>query len=212
MQKITAYIHSPDEETLLEVRNHWAPCMPKILISFVWIVLPFFFLFPLIQLGTVGVAVFFALVFSGIFFAARSWVAWSKTVFIVTSQRIIDIDQNGFFSRTVSEAAYSDIEDVSWSRKGIMPAILGYGNLEIKIKGAAADLEIFSVRFPEYVQSVINDARRADREHEPISPKEAKLKRLAGRVSEDELERIEEEVRRKDRQVAAERFFKSEKD
>jgi hypothetical protein len=51
---------------------------------------------------------------------------------LVTTDRIIDIDQKGIFKREVNELAIGNIEDVTYKQNGFLPTLLGYGEVIIK--------------------------------------------------------------------------------
>jgi hypothetical protein len=54
---------------------------------------------------------------------------------IVTSQRIIDIDQKGLFSREVNEMPLANIEDVSYKQDGFWATIFNFGNVILQTAG-----------------------------------------------------------------------------
>lgn len=56
---------------------------------------------------------------------------------IVTSERIIDISQIGFFQRKVSELHLSSIEDISVHINGVLQSYFDFGNLEIQTAGSS---------------------------------------------------------------------------
>ncbi|MGL4759438.1 MAG: PH domain-containing protein [Patescibacteria group bacterium] len=51
---------------------------------------------------------------------------------MVTTDRVIDIDQKGIFKREVNELAVSNIQDVTYKQNGLLPSMLGYGEVVIK--------------------------------------------------------------------------------
>ena len=51
---------------------------------------------------------------------------------LVTTDRVIDIDQKGIFKREVNELAIQNIQDVTYKQNGILPSLLGYGEVIIK--------------------------------------------------------------------------------
>lgn len=116
---------------------------------------PFFLLFPLLRWGLPGVAVLFALVFIGLLVLVRTILLFTLNVLIITNQRLIDVDQRGFFHRVVSESTYDKIQDVSFSMKGLLQTLFRYGDVHIQTAGAQANLEVRNVRDPEKVQELI---------------------------------------------------------
>lgn len=53
-------------------------------------------------------------------------------VWVVTSERIIAVEQKGLFSRTVSECELTKVQDMTTDVRGIVATFLNYGNLNIR--------------------------------------------------------------------------------
>lgn len=76
----------------------------------------------LISFGGLGLLVSFLWFFHNFFLSLQ----------LVTNDRIIDIDQKGIFKREVNELAVSNIQDVNYKQNGLLPSMLGYGDVVIK--------------------------------------------------------------------------------
>lgn len=61
-------------------------------------------------------------------------------VYIITNERIVNIEQNGFFKREISELHLHQIQDVSAKVNGFLPTIMHYGDVFIQ---TAAERENF---------------------------------------------------------------------
>ncbi len=149
----------PHEEILETVRESLVPHTMKIVLLFVWFVLPFFFLFPLFQEGIFGVVIFFLVLCSAVVVILRTYFRWTRTVLVVTDMRIVDIDQNGFFDRTVTEATYQQIDEVNYRVKGFFSTIFRYGTIRVHVRGSAADIEFKHILRPARIHDLINDVR-----------------------------------------------------
>lgn len=191
----------------MTVRQDFVPFIPWTVVLVIWFVLPFFFMFPLFTLGEWGVLIFVVVLLACLFFAYRTWFSWQRTMFVVTDRRLVDIDQNGFFDRTISELFYSGIDDVSYRKKGLLATLFGYGQVLIRTTGSAADIEIRRVRKPAKLHDLINDLREAVLEGEPIDPKERELHKAAKNLSDEEVAAMTEETQKKFRKKALEEFF-----
>jgi uncharacterized membrane protein YdbT with pleckstrin-like domain len=55
---------------------------------------------------------------------------------LVTTDRIIDIDQTGLFHREVNELSIDNIQDVTYKQNGIFQSFLGYGNVIVQTAGS----------------------------------------------------------------------------
>jgi hypothetical protein len=64
-------------------------------------------------------------------------------VWIVTNERIVNIEQLGLFSRDVSELELENVQDMTVEVLGIIPTFLNYGNLYVQ---TAAEKERFVFR------------------------------------------------------------------
>lgn len=124
----------------------------------------FFFLVPLIRAGAWGVAGFSLLVGVGLLVALRTWFVWSLTAFLLTAERLVDVDQRGFFTTEVSSASYDRIQDVSYAVRGLWQTAFQIGTVEVQTAGTELRLELTGVRDPKSVQerltSLISERRR----------------------------------------------------
>jgi uncharacterized membrane protein YdbT with pleckstrin-like domain len=71
------------------------------------------------------------------------WIDYYYDVWIITNERIINIEQRGLFVRDMSELNLSRIQDVTTEVKGIIPTVLNYGDVYIQ---TASETERFIFR------------------------------------------------------------------
>ncbi len=161
--KPRAFELKPHEEILSTVRQSLIPNMGKFLLFILWLLIPFFFLFPLFRLGIGGIIVFFGLALSGLLFLVRQYMRWSGTTLILTDKRVVDIEQRGFFDRVVTEAPYTQIDESSYRIKGFWATVFRYGFLRFDLSGSAADIEFKHVSRPAKVHNLVNDLREEHR-------------------------------------------------
>jgi membrane protein YdbS with pleckstrin-like domain len=145
------------------IRNHWLVHAGNFLLSFLLIALPFFLMVPLFRFGWLGMAVFVSMALAGLIVGWRTAFVWYWNAFIITSDRVIDIDQRGFFERVVSEASYDKVQDVSYKVKGIMGTILNVGSVTVQTAGTNSDLELNDVHEPQEAQHLITRKMEAYR-------------------------------------------------
>jgi len=207
----------PGEETVKIVRHYGLTFCPQIFAVFLLLTLPFFFLFPLFKLGYWGVSLFSFLLILGVVFGLRTLFIWYYNAFVITKQRIIDIDQRGFFERVVSEAPLEKIQDVSYRIKGIFQTLLRYGSVRVQTAGATAELELHNIKDPEKIQELIANLSRLDikksgeGDFDPDLPEPAKeefkiIRESVNDLSERQLEGLEVIVRNKLRQMKLKRL------
>jgi hypothetical protein len=58
---------------------------------------------------------------------------------IVTSERIIDVDQRGLFNREVNTLSITNIEDVSYKKSGFWGTLLDFGNVVVQTAGNSGE-------------------------------------------------------------------------
>lgn len=150
----------PKEEIVGLVRKSLLAHWRRIFFILFWLLLPFFFFFPLLTLGPFGFAFFVAMFLSGLLYAVRRWRMWRNTVFLITDRRLIDVDQVGFFTREVSEVEYEDIKEVQVIKKGLVKRLFRVGAVRVQTRKILSyDLYISGVRRPEHVAELINEVQ-----------------------------------------------------
>lgn len=98
------------------------------------------FLFPAISTHTYEPVLNFFLVlyFMGLFlFLFIFWVNYYLDVWIITTQRLIDIEQKNLFSREIAEMRLSRIENVSVNVRGFIQTMLGFGDIVVETAGVS---------------------------------------------------------------------------
>lgn len=71
------------------------------------------------------------------------WIDYYFDVWIITDERILNIEQKGLFIRNISEVHYSRIQDISTSVTGLIPTILNFGDLLLQ---TASEMERINFR------------------------------------------------------------------
>lgn len=119
------------------------------------IVLAFFFMFPLFNWGNMGMAIFFSLIVIGVFWLIRNIVIWNWRTFIITNQRVVDVDQKGLFQKITSDVPLSKIQDVFYQRKGVWQTLTRIGNVNIILDDNKTKIEIRNISQPRKIQQLI---------------------------------------------------------
>ena len=71
-------------------------------------------------------------------------------VWILTNQRIFDIEQRGLFNRHISVFEINKIQDVNVKIEGIIATFIKYGDVNILIKEADNPLEVKKAILEQY--------------------------------------------------------------
>lgn len=216
MFKLEDVLQMKDGEDVKEIiRRHWLTLVPGLSVAFILIVIPFFLMFPLFAWGVMGASLFVVAVVIGIVVAIRTFLLWDADVLVVTTLRLVDVDQRGIFTRIVSEAPLSSIQDVSWSRKGMLETFFHIGSVRVQTAGAQTSIEARRIANPERVNDAINDLRnktapkRVDLDPQRLE----KLKKISGLLegfSVEELTRIESILKARERSAVADAFLEQD--
>jgi len=89
-----------------------------------------------------------------------------NTIYILTSERVLSINQSRFLVRTINEVPLQNIQNVSHTRKGLTQMLMDYGTVEIQTSGSTVAMHIKKVPHPYLVQQKIFDAEKRSREKE----------------------------------------------
>ncbi len=150
----------PGEEIIRIVRSYPLTLVPVVGGAAFLLLLDFFLLAWWAAHKGWGMIAFGIIAIIALFIGVRRWYVWSMNVFVVTNQRIIDIDQRGFFSRNVAEASYDKIQDVRYSVRGMWQTILSLGAIEVQTAGSTTNLELRGIKRPVELQQLITDSQR----------------------------------------------------
>jgi len=148
-------ILNDDEGVIRIIRQSWLKLAFNLILPVLLIMLPFFFLYPLFSFGNKGILVFSLTLVVGILLLLRNIIIWSWRTFIITNQRIIDIDQQGIFKKTVSDIPLAKIQDVYYQIKGIWQTLTRIGDINVILLDNKTKIEIKNIPKPHKTQQLI---------------------------------------------------------
>jgi hypothetical protein len=158
----------PDEHVVIEARKHWFLFVAELLPYAILLIIPF--VIPkllLIAPPLAKYAVFFeyttplARATLGIWLLVIWTSAWGNftrhylNAWILTNQRIVDIKQHGYFKREVSSLFLTRIQDVTTDVEGVLPSLLGIGDITVQSAGAVDEFHMYSIPRPEQMRDII---------------------------------------------------------
>ncbi len=94
----------------------------------------------------------------GLVLILPGWISWHYSVFIVTSQRLIQITQKGLFHRSVVDMGLNQIQMVNYQISGLQETLLGFGT--IMMQTFVGDLIIHDVHRPAQIQKKVLEILR----------------------------------------------------
>lgn len=158
----------PGEHLVIEARKHWFLFLGELLPFAIIAIIPF----ALPNLLTLAPPLAgYATLFDyhtpvmratlGIWLLVTWTSAWGAltryflNAWVLTNQRIVTIKQCSYFNREVSSLFLSRIQDVTTNVVGVLPSLLGIG--DIKVQTAAEDVEfvMHGIPRPEQMRDVI---------------------------------------------------------
>lgn len=155
----------PNEKTHLFLRRHWAAPLEIIIYTILLYFVPLAggwyywetlskwltdaYLGPIISVA----ATFYF--FAVWLFAFLEFTDYYLDVWLVTNERIINIEQKGLFTRVASELHLSAVEDATSEVKGIIHTFLDYGNVHIQTAGERTRFVFKNIPHPERVKEMI---------------------------------------------------------
>ena len=141
MKEFTFKGQRADEEIKEIVKNHpfvlfWPGFKVVILLAIPVIILIFWGASSLFSIATFLCIVVALAIFS------KAYFEYSSSVFILTNQRVMNLEQHGFFKRKITETGLEKIQDVTSDMDGMIKTSLGFGDLIVRTAGATKENEI----------------------------------------------------------------------
>lgn len=153
------------EKVFLLLRRHWFTyfgfvavavimSIPLLAVIIVWINRPDYFS---ASIGNIAIILVFAYILFALAIMLYGFIDYYLDVYIVTNERIVNIEQNGFFKRKISELHLHQIQDVSAKVNGMFSTMLHYGNVYIQTAGERENFLFQSIPNPYRVSKLIVD-------------------------------------------------------
>lgn len=154
-----------NEEVILFLRQHIIVNVPWVVIALLFLVAPTI-LFPMIltnlklpfviPVGYIIVATLFWYLFT-FGFMLVSFLRWFFNIYIVTNERVVDIDFIHLLYKEFSEARLEKVQDLSYKTGGLFAAFFNFGDVAIQTAGELPNFEFDAVPRPERVIATISE-------------------------------------------------------
>jgi Bacterial PH domain len=173
---IDSFIHKKDyEKVLFQMRRHGITFLPALFFFLLMLALPvvlYFLLQEQFNTWANNTTVYIVLVMlmsayelGVLLFFYSYFLDYYLDVFIVTNDRLVDVEQNGLFARTVAEVDLYQIQDVTSDVKGIIATMFNYGGLVIQTAGALPKFTIHDIKDPHHMREVLLNLAEDDRKY-----------------------------------------------
>jgi len=159
-----------NEKILLEVRRHWFILFSKTLFLVFLLVLPIGIIIAFNMLGIsnlvtiAGDGTFVSIILTSVwllFIWITFFVIWTDyylDILIITDKRVIDIEQQGLFSRNIAVSGLEHIEDVTTEVCGLIATLLGFGNIRLQTAAESREFKAIGIPNPSDVRRRIMKA------------------------------------------------------
>jgi uncharacterized membrane protein YdbT with pleckstrin-like domain len=152
-----------EEEVVIFMRPHFVVNIPWIAATVLLVAAPFGIIPFLLSFATtlppipikyyvVGLAFWYVATFG---YALVNFILWYYNLYIVTTERVIDIDFLQLLYKRLSEARLKNIEDVTYAAGGFFAAVFHYGNIYIQTAGETRNFEFHYIPRPADVVKTI---------------------------------------------------------
>lgn len=138
-----------EERIFLVVRTAPVTVLVPALVSAAFILVPLFFLMPLLSWGTFGRILLTTSLGIGLFFGLRTAVKWLGTMAVLTDRRIFVVLRDGYLARKVHSMPYAKTQGVSYRIKGVTQTVFRYGTVLIRPMAGKA------IRFPRVARPAV---------------------------------------------------------
>ncbi|MEK7451098.1 MAG: hypothetical protein AAB662_04135 [Patescibacteria group bacterium] len=157
-----------DNETIiLFLRSHFVKNISWIIFSLFLLVLPIIISLSLPSFGldflfspsanrfiAVFTLFYYLMLLSYLFI---NFLHWFYNVFIVTTERIVDIDYSDIVIHNIAITNLSHIEDVNYTQSGFISTLVNYGNVFVQTAGNERNFEALAVPRPREATHIIGD-------------------------------------------------------
>lgn len=93
------------------------------------------------------------------------FITFHLDLWIVTNDRLLDIEQKTLFSRTIAEVDLYQIQDVTSEIKGFFPSLFNYGNVILQTAAAIPRFTFKNVANPNNIREQILDLSAEDKKY-----------------------------------------------
>ena len=162
-----------DEEVRLFRRRHWfavaaigiplatLTLTPLLIAWFFWDVILTWFAHPVIgPVMTILASMYFLSIWLLSFI---EFTDFYLDTWIVTTERIINVEQRGLFHRTASELDLAAVQDTTAEIKGIIQTIFNYGQVYVQTAGEKGRFHFKNVSDPEHIKELVTQLVEEDK-------------------------------------------------
>lgn len=133
-----------EEKVILFTRKHWAAFLGQFVLSVFLIILPIgiaIFVHFSHKIAITGIMEHFVVLGLSTYYliiltyAFTAWLSFYYDIYVITKDSVIDVTQQGFFGRKISQLSLLRVQDVTSNVQGFFATFFGYGNVLVETAG-----------------------------------------------------------------------------
>ena len=148
-----------EEKIVALLRQHWIVNVPWIIAAVIMLVAAFWYKYlPLVSLlpsnyRLIIVLGYLLLVY---YYVTEKLLKWFFNVYIITDERIVDVDFISLLYKQVSDIKIDKIQDITYDMSGLIEAFFNYGTIHIQTASEVPCIDFESIPRPQQVVRLIN--------------------------------------------------------
>lgn len=164
--------HGKPEQPILTLRAHPVVFITRGAIFAILLVVPFVAMALLPELmasllssmigGTAAVLLVSLYMLVVLLLGFNHFFNWFFDIWVVTNERIIDVDQEGVFSKKIGELELHKVQDVLAESHGVLATVFGYGRIKVETAGAQTEFAVDGIAHPYAVAKRILELAEND--------------------------------------------------
>lgn len=154
MHLMRSVVLSEGEQLRFFIRRQSLFLIVRVIFAFIFLLIDFFLLVPLFRIGFWGIIIFIAILCGIFLYTIRSILVWKYTMFLITNERLISVIQKGLFERMVTECDLTEINDITYAKKGIFATLFHFGTVCVQ---CTKDGKSFTLPMVDHPEKVHND-------------------------------------------------------
>lgn len=133
--KTTFESQDNDEKIVVLGRRHFVTNLKWLAVAcFAFFVPMFWGDFPMVMALNTNTSFILTLVWYSalLFFVIQNFVLWFYNVYIVTNERLVDVDFFGLLYKNINVTQFNKVEDVNYSQRGVLSSFFNYGDVVVQ--------------------------------------------------------------------------------
>lgn len=176
-----------EEQVFLLLRRHWftyvaflaiaaVMSLPLLFLIIYWLMNPDYFSNIIADIAVLAGSSYLMFIIALLMYG---FIDYYLDVYIVTNERIVSVEQDGFFKRKISELYLSNVQDVNAQVNGPFATFINYGDINIQTAGERPNFIFKSIPRPYRISKIIVDLHEAILEEEGQLQTNGLIKKIA---------------------------------